>query len=84
MCAPAPSAHANRAGASGEIDVLDDCTHAAGGVAASEWLATTLGDGDVAAGGTGARNSANNDAQSDDDNDEIATILEAILDYHLA
>ena len=43
----APSAHANRAGASGEVDVVDDGTHAAGGVAASEWLAATLGGGDL-------------------------------------
>jgi len=43
----APSAHANRAGASGEVDVVDDGTHAAGGVAASEWLAANLCDGVV-------------------------------------
>jgi len=36
-----PSAHANRAGASGEVDVADDGTHAA----ASEWLAANLGGG---------------------------------------
>jgi len=36
-----PSAHANRAGASGEVDVVDDGTNAAGGVAASEWFAAT-------------------------------------------
>jgi len=66
----APSAHANRAGASGEVDMVDDSTHAAGSVAASEWLAATLGGGDIAAGGTGARNSANDDAQSDNDDDE--------------
>jgi len=63
--------------------VVDDGTHAAGGVVASEWLVATLGGGDVAAGGTGARNSANYDAQSDDDNDEPATVLKAILDYHV-
>ena len=57
-----PSAHANRAGASGEVDVVDDGTHDADGIAASEWLAATLGGGDVTAGGTGARNSANNNA----------------------
>jgi len=74
----APSAHANRAGASGEVDVVDDGTHTASGVTALEWLAATLGGGDVAAGGTGARNSANNDAQSDDDDKEPATVLEAI------
>jgi len=38
----APSAHANHAGASGEEDVADDGTHAAGGVAASEWLAVKI------------------------------------------
>ena len=43
----APSANANRAGASGDLDVADDGTHAAGGVAASEWLAATLGGGDL-------------------------------------
>ena len=58
----APSAHANRAGASGEVDVVDDGTHAASGVAASEWLAATLGGSHIAAGGTGARNSAYDDA----------------------
>ena len=47
----ATSAHANCAGSSGEIDVVDDGTHAAGGVAAAEWLAATLGGGDVTAGG---------------------------------
>jgi len=58
----APSAHANRAGASGEVDVVDDGSYDADGIAASEWLAATFGGGDVAAGGTGARNSANNNA----------------------
>jgi len=43
----APSAHATRAGAYGEVDVVDDGTHAAGGVAAAEWLAATLGGGYV-------------------------------------
>jgi len=38
-----PSAHDNRAGTSGEVDVADDGTHAAGVVAASEWLAANLG-----------------------------------------
>jgi len=66
----APSAHADRAGASGEVDVADDGTHAACGVAASEWLAANLGGGVVDTGGTGARISANNDAQSDDDEDD--------------
>ena len=70
---------ANRAGASGEVDVVDEGTHAAGSVAASEWLAASLGGGDVAAGGTGARNSAYDDAQSDDDDDEPATVPHAIL-----
>ena len=37
-----PSAHANRAGASGEVDVADDGTYVAVGVAASEWLAANL------------------------------------------
>jgi len=50
----APSAHANRAGASREVDVADDGTHATGGVEALEWLAANLGGGGVAAGGTGA------------------------------
>ena len=44
---------------------VDDGSHAAGGVAASEWLAANLGVGVVAAGGTGARISANNDAPSE-------------------
>jgi len=47
----APSAYANRAGASGEVDVADDGTHAAGGVAALEWLAANLGSGVVDTGG---------------------------------
>jgi len=47
------------ADASGEVDVADDGTHAAGGVAASECLAANLGGGGVAGGGTGARISAN-------------------------
>jgi len=75
----APSAHAYREGASGEVDMVDDGTHAAGGVATAEWLAATLGGGDVAAGGAGARNSTYDDAQSDDDDDELADVLEAIL-----
>jgi len=74
----APSAHANRAGASGQVDVADDGTHAAGGVAASEWLVANLG-GVVNGGGTGARISANDDAQSDDDDDDEARVLEVIL-----
>ena len=76
----APSA-LNRAGSSGEVDVVDDGTHAAGGVAASEWLAANLGGGVVAAGpgGTGARISANDDAQSDDVDDDEVSVLKAIL-----
>jgi len=75
----APSAHANHAGASGEGDVADDGTHVAGGVAASEWLAANLRGGGVAAGGTGARISVHDDAQSDDDDDDEVSVLEAIL-----
>jgi len=56
-----PSAHDNRAGASGEVDVADDGTDAAGGVAASEWLAANLGGGAFDTGGTGARKSAKDD-----------------------
>jgi len=52
-----PSAHATRAGAYADVDVVADGTHTAGGVAAAEWLAATLGGGDVNAGGPGARNS---------------------------
>jgi len=58
----APSAQANRAGISGEVDVVDDGTHAAGGVTASEWLAATLGDGEIAARGVGVCNSTYDDA----------------------
>jgi len=47
----APSAH-------GEVDVVADGTHAAACVAAAEWLAATLGGGDVTAGGAGAHNGA--------------------------
>jgi len=75
----APSAHINRAGASGEVDVAGDGTHAAGGVAAFEWLAANLGGGGVAAGGTGARISANDDTRSDDDDDDEVSVLEDIL-----
>ena len=79
--------------------MVDDGTHAAGGVAAAEWLAATLGVGDVTAGGndppggsgdgedcddvdrgvTHAR--LHDDAQSDDDDDAEADILEAILGH---
>jgi len=79
----APSAHANHAGASGEGDVADDGTHVAGGVAASEWLAANVGGGGVASGGTGARISAKNDAQSDDDDDDEVSVLEAILGHQV-
>ena len=71
------SAHANRAGASG--DVGDDNTHAAGGVAASEWLAANLGGGVVITGGTGVRISAHDDTQSDDDDEDEVSVLEVIL-----
>jgi len=53
----APSAHATCASAYGEVDVVADGTHAAVGVTAAEWLAATLGGGDVNAGGPGARTS---------------------------
>jgi len=56
--------------------VADDGTHAARCVAASEWLAANLGGvGGVVAGGTGARISANDDAQSDDDDNDEASVL---------
>ena len=57
----APSAHATRAGVFEEADVVADGTHAAGGATAAEWLAVTLGGGDVNAGGPGARTSAVDD-----------------------
>jgi len=41
-------------------------------VPACKWIAATLGGGDVAAGGTVARISTYDDAQSDDDDDEPA------------
>jgi len=75
----APSAHAIRVGASGEVDVADEGTHAAGNVAASEWLAANLGGGVVDTGGTDARVSANDDAQSDDDDNDEVSVLEVIL-----
>jgi len=43
----APSAHAARTVASGDADIVADGTRAAGGVAAAEWLAATLGRGDI-------------------------------------
>jgi len=60
------SAHVNRAGAIEEVDVADNGTHAAGGIAALEWLAANLGGGGVIAGGSGARISANDDAQTEE------------------
>jgi len=75
----APSAHASRVGAPGEVDVADDGTHAAGDVAASEWLAANLGGGVVDTGGTDVRISANDDAQSDDDDNHEVSVLEVIL-----
>ena len=57
------SAHGTRTGASGEVDVVADGTHAAGGVAAAEWLAATLDGGDVNADDTGARTGAVDDGQ---------------------
>ena len=59
--------------------LVDNVTLAAGGVAASEWLAANLCGGVVAAGGTGSRTSANDDAQSDDEDDDPASVLEDIL-----
>ena len=59
--------------------MVDHGSHAAGGVAASEWLAANLGGGGVATGGTGARISANDDAQSDDDDDDEVSVFEDIL-----
>ena len=57
----APSAHATRAGAFGEADVVADGTYTAGSVAATEWLAATLDGVDVNAGGAGARTSVVDD-----------------------
>jgi len=59
----APSAHATHAGASGEaaVVVIGTRAHAAGGVAAAEWLAATLGGRDVNTDGSGARTSAVDD-----------------------
>jgi len=74
----ATSAHADRAGASGEVDVADDGTHDAGSVAALEWLAANFGGGVVDAGGTSVHISANDDAQSDDDDDDETSVLEVI------
>ena len=58
--------------------MVADGTHTAGGVAAAEWLAATLGGVDVTAGGAGASNRAHDDTQSDDDDDDPASVLEAI------
>ena len=57
----APSAHATRVGAYEEVDVVANDTHAAGGVAAAEWLTATLGGGEVNTGCPGARASAVDD-----------------------
>jgi len=80
----APSAHATRAGASGEADVVADGTHAAGGVTAAEWLAATLGGGDVNAGGTGALISAFDDGfcPSFEDRDTSASPSSYLLTVH--
>jgi len=59
--------------------VVHEGTHAAGGVAALEWLAATLSDGAVTAGGIGVSNSASDDAQSDDDDNAPDSVLEGIL-----
>jgi len=75
-----PSAHVHGAGASGEVDVADDGTHAAGGVAASEWLAANLGGGVINTGGTGACISAQDDAQSDDNDNDEESVLDIIMD----
>jgi len=79
----APSAHADRASASGEVDVVDDGTHAAGSIAAAYWFAATLGGGDVAEGGAGAVNSTYDDAQSDDDDDEPAHVHAGCTNVHV-
>jgi len=50
----APSAHAIHAGVFGEAYVVADDTHAAGSIAADDWLASTFGGGDSNASGTGA------------------------------
>jgi len=75
----APSAHVNCAGASGEVNVAYDGTHAAGGVATSVWLAANLGGGVVDTGGTGASISAHDDAKSDDDDIDEVSVLAVIL-----
>ena len=41
--------------------MVDVGTHATGGVTSSDWLAATLGGGDVTAGGAGACNTAYDD-----------------------
>ena len=63
--------------------MVDDGTHAAGSVAAAEWLSVTLGGGDVTAGGAGARNSTYDDAQSDDDDDEPADVHAGYTNFHV-
>jgi len=64
---------------SGEVDVTDEGTHAASGVAALECLAANIGGGVVDVGGAGAHISASDDAQSDDDDDDETSVLEVIL-----
>ena len=59
--------------------MVDDGTHAVGGVVASECLLANLGDGVVTAGGTVVRISANENAQSDYDDNNETNILEVIL-----
>ena len=63
--------------------MADDGTHVDDGVAASGWLADYLCGGGVAAGGTGARISANDDAKSHDNDDDEVSVLEAILGRQL-
>jgi len=50
---------------------------------ASKWLAANLGGGIVCAGCAGARISAKDDAQSDDDDDNPVSVLEAILGHQV-
>ena len=64
--------------------MADDGTHAAGGVAASEWLAANLGCGVVDTGGTGAHISAQDDAQIDDDREDEVSVFDVILGPHVS
>jgi len=59
-------------------------THAAGGVAAAEWLATTLGGGEVNAGGPGARASAVDDGlcPGSEGRDTSASLSSYLLTVH--